>query len=70
MKEKLHIETKLCKSCGLCVVACPKKALSIGTEANPAGYRVVTVEHEKCSVCGICYTACPDYVLTIQEEKD
>ncbi|MBR0481809.1 MAG: 4Fe-4S binding protein [Firmicutes bacterium] len=67
MKEKLIINSDRCKSCGLCILACQKDALSIGKEANPAGYMYITVDHEKCVCCGMCYTACPDYVFTIEE---
>jgi len=67
MTEELVIYPERCKSCGLCIVACPRKALSIGTNSNRAGYKYVAVDLEKCAKCGICYTACPDYVFAIKE---
>lgn len=34
-KTKTHvIDARRCKSCGLCVDACPKGVLAIGTEIN------------------------------------
>ena len=72
MKQKLElkIQTERCKSCGLCVIACPRKALTIGDISNSAGYKCVTVDRGKCVICGICYTACPDYVFTIDEIQE
>lgn len=57
-----------CKSCGYCVAACPKKALTISEQLNSHGYQFVTIDEERCIQCGICYTVCPDYVFTINTE--
>jgi len=67
MAEKLVIRPERCKSCGLCIAACPRKALYFGNDSNRAGYKYIMVDEEKCSKCGSCYTACPDYVFTIEE---
>ncbi len=67
MSEKLIINAPRCKSCGLCIVACAKNALSIGDASNAAGYKYVTCDESKCITCGLCATACPDYVFTIEE---
>ena len=40
-KTKTHvIDARRCKSCGLCVDACPKGVLAIGTEINGQGYNL------------------------------
>ena len=67
MSEKLFIASDRCKSCGLCVVACPKDALSIRSESNSSGYKYIQVDEEKCVACAICAIACPDYVFTVKE---
>lgn len=67
MKEFLSIRSDRCKSCGLCIAACPREALSVGGEFNAGGYRYVTVDTEKCVLCSTCYIACPDYVFEIKE---
>ena len=67
MSEKLFISSDRCKSCGLCVVACQKDALSVGKESNSSGYKYIQVDEEKCVACAICAIACPDYVFTVRE---
>lgn len=68
MAKKIVINTALCKGCQYCVDACPKKALSLSSEFNPAGYNYAVVDEAKCIACGTCYIVCPDYVYTIVEE--
>ena len=64
--EKLYLNPVRCKSCGYCVAACPKGALSFSGVMNAKGYDTVQVDPEKCIVCGTCYTVCPDYVYEIR----
>lgn len=57
-----------CKSCGLCVDACPKHVLTIGSELNAAGYAVVVqARPEDCVRCGICGIVCPDAAIGVVE---
>ena len=45
-KTKTHvIDARRCKSCGLCVDACPKGVLAIGTEINGQGYNYIERAH-------------------------
>lgn len=62
---KAKTNEKLCKSCGVCILNCPKQAISRSGRFNDKGYDVVAVDEEKCIGCGICYTVCPDYVFEI-----
>jgi len=62
---KVKVKQERCKQCGLCVVNCPKKAISFIEEINTAGYRPVNIDDEKCVGCGICYTVCPDGVYEV-----
>lgn len=64
---KLLIKKDWCKSCGLCIGACPQEALIIGEKVNNKGYKHVKVDDKKCVQCGICYNVCPDYVFEITE---
>lgn len=67
MSRKASIHSEWCKSCGFCVVQCPKQALQIGEQLNTSGYRYVELDEEKCIGCGICYSVCPDMVFRIVE---
>ena len=69
-KTKTHvIDARRCKSCGLCVDACPKGVLAIGTEINGQGYNYIERAHpEKCVLCNICGVVCPDVAVGVVEE--
>lgn len=66
--KKLSIAEFRCKSCGLCVAACPKKTLAIGQNLNGQGYAYVEqVAPENCVCCGICRVVCPDVAIGVIE---
>ncbi len=69
MSRKAVINTEWCKSCGICVLHCPRKALRIGSELNTRGYRYAVLEEDRCIGCGLCYNVCPDYAFRIVEEE-
>ncbi len=71
MSKKTHIiDTRRCKSCGLCVDACPKQVLAIGTEINGQGYNYVErVQPDKCIRCNICGIVCPDIAIGVVVEN-
>jgi len=55
-----------CKSCGLCVSACPREALKIGRHLNSQGFNpVVFDEAAGCAGCGNCTVVCPDAALEL-----
>ena len=68
--NKVSVKKETCKSCGLCIEACPKKVLGLdGEYVNAKGYRPAAAVNEKdCIACGICIVACPD--VAIQVYKD
>lgn len=59
----------LCKGCGLCVIACPKKIIKLDTASiNKKGYHPASVtEMEKCIGCALCATMCPDVVILVEK---
>ena len=66
----LKFNIELCKSCGLCVRACPKEVLKIGEQYNKSGDRYVTAANpEACIGCASCAISCPDRVIRIYKEE-
>lgn len=66
---KVTFATDICKGCGLCVDACPKKILTIAKDKiNKKGYSPAEMtDQSQCIGCGFCYTMCPDSVITIEK---
>ena len=69
-KGKVTFNENLCKGCGLCVAACPKKILELDkTRLNAKGYHPATcVNPEECIGCTFCATQCPDVVITVERD--
>ena len=65
---KLTFKEDLCKGCGLCVLACPKKLLSISkTKLNKKGHAPVELtKPEECVGCASCALMCPDCVIMVE----
>lgn len=64
--EVHSVAKESCKGCGICVAACPKKALAFSQDINKKGYNYVVNDSDKCVLCGICYIVCPDMACEIK----
>ena len=55
------VQTESCKGCGLCVLVCPQKILTIDEiYINKNGYHPVTQTNRKaCTSCRSCICICP-----------
>ena len=52
---KLTFKEELCKGCGLCVTACPKKILALDSTVNAKGYHPAGITNqEECIGCTSC----------------
>lgn len=67
--SKVTFDTDICKGCGLCVSACPKKIIRIASEKlNKKGYSPAEItDQEQCIACAFCATMCPDCVITVEK---
>lgn len=65
---KITVKENICKGCGLCVNACPKKIIALAKDhINAKGYHPAQVqEPEKCIGCAMCATMCPDVAITVE----
>jgi len=69
---KITVNTRLCKGCGLCITACPKKLLELdGGCINDKGYNVMRITDESaCSLCANCAITCPDAAITLEKIEE
>ncbi|MBE6600192.1 MAG: 4Fe-4S dicluster domain-containing protein [Ruminococcaceae bacterium] len=67
--NKVTFNVDLCKGCGLCVEACPKKIITLDPEVlNKKGYHPAGIKDaDKCIACAMCATMCPDVVITVEK---
>ena len=68
--NRVTFNKQLCKGCGLCVDACPKKILALNKdEINAKGYHPATMTYqEKCIACAMCSMMCTDVVIKIEKK--
>lgn len=69
---RVTFETDLCKGCGLCVVACPKKIIALAEEEiNAKGYHpAVCTDQNACIGCAFCAMMCPDCIIKVEKEEN
>ena len=65
---KIIVKEDVCKGCGLCVNACPRKIIAIANEKiNNKGYHPAELlDEEKCTGCASCAVMCPDVAIIVE----
>ncbi|MDR0315136.1 MAG: 4Fe-4S binding protein [Oscillospiraceae bacterium] len=65
---KVIIDPDVCKSCELCITACPKNIIDIDKKMiNDKGYHpAIVIDQEKCIGCSACAIMCPDCAITVE----
>ena len=63
----IEVDESLCKGCGMCVNACPKKIIELDkNKLNAKGYHPARImEADKCIGCKACATMGPDIAITV-----
>lgn len=65
----IEVHELYCKSCELCVSACPQHVLSLDSEnLTPKGYHPVILSADGCTGCAICALVCPEAAITVYRE--
>ncbi|UCG37291.1 MAG: 4Fe-4S dicluster domain-containing protein [Candidatus Bathyarchaeota archaeon] len=69
--SRIVIDDKTCKSCELCVYACPLHLIRISNQVNPKGYHSAEfIDPEgKCTGCTLCALTCPDVAIEVYKKK-
>lgn len=59
-RGRIEVCEEECKGCGLCVAACPPRAMRLSERFNAHGYHPAMYLGRGCTGCGICFYACPE----------
>lgn len=63
----VYIDKDLCKSCNLCVRACPKNVFEMSGKVNKKGYEYMAAAREgDCVKCRKCMKICPDLAILVE----
>jgi 2-oxoglutarate ferredoxin oxidoreductase subunit delta len=63
---RIEIDFERCKACELCVPACPKDCIGMGTAINRQGYGSAVFERpDDCTGCAFCAETCPDACILV-----
>jgi len=63
---KIEVNKEKCKSCELCIGACPLGLLKLSKNMNSFGdHYVEQTDESKCTGCALCGLMCPDLVITV-----
>ncbi len=66
---KISFKSDVCKGCGLCVTACPKKIVALDENVlNAKGHHPAKcTDTDACIGCASCALMCPDCVITVEK---
>ena len=63
---RIEIAFHRCKACELCIPACPKDCIELGSALNAQGYSAAVFARQgECTGCALCAEACPDVAIQV-----
>ena len=66
----ITVNEDVCKGCGLCAGACPKKIMGISDRFNTKGYHPAQcLQEDACISCAFCAIICPDAAITVEKRE-
>jgi len=72
-RGSFQLDKEACICCGMCVNACPNRAIVMDATKSQDGRRVLAryeINFERCLVCGLCVEACPQGCLRFTREYE
>ena len=69
-ENRMEIDPSRCKGCGVCLRACPRNCIVLGSDINKMGYQYARFEHNNCIACGLCFYSCPEFGAIKVFKKD
>ncbi len=62
----IELDNDKCKSCYLCIDACPKKLIKKSSQIGNTGEYIVEFQDDnnQCLGCAMCALVCPDLAIT------
>jgi len=70
ISNRVKLNQKWCKGCGLCIEICPKNVYDRESKVSPKGFREIIIKNpDLCNQCQLCELLCPDLAITIQKDK-
>lgn len=68
--NRVTFNSDLCKGCGLCTEACPKKLIRLSPNVlNAKGFHPAEItDMDKCIACAMCAMMCPDVVIKVEKD--
>jgi 2-oxoglutarate ferredoxin oxidoreductase subunit delta len=67
----ITIDQDRCKGCGLCVLVCPQRVISLEERVfNAKGFHPARLDEaeRECTGCAVCAVICPDVCITVFRE--
>ena len=61
----IEVNSERCKSCQLCIFACPKNVIAVGKKVNSKGYEYIEAVNDNCIGCMSCGRICPEGAINV-----